>query len=183
VKKILIYLIIFCLSFITSAQGYLICDEYEFGEQKSRDSYLLDYKSLENKNIIIVFEISNFSISFLEKIKNNRSWFEEFVDLIKKDTFDFQTSAIAKHWYEEIDVHFIKIIKKTPIQWFGVTEVRENFSNSSYKNASEFKINLMNGKAILDIGNEHDLSCKIIELNLFGEKIEGFREHYFKDQE
>ena len=182
-KKILIYLIIFCLSYITSAQGFLICDEHEFGENKSGDSFLLDYKSLENNNIIIVFEISNFSISFLENIKNNKSLFEEFFDEIKKDTLDLQASGIAKHWYEEIQVHFIKILKKTPIQWYGVTEVREIFSEYSYKNASEFKINLINGKALLDIGNRHELSCKIVELNLFGEKIEGFREYYFKDQE
>ena len=41
----------------------------------------------------------------------------------------------------------------------------------------------MNGKALLNIGSTHQLSCKIIESNLFGEKIEGFREYYFKDQE
>ena len=157
-----------------------MCDEYEFGEQKSRDSFLLDYKTLENKNIVIVFEISNFYTPFLNKIKNNELLFNEFKDTIKQNIFDFQTSDIAEHWYEEIDVEFIKILKKTPIQWFGITEMRETFSNSSHKNTKEFKINLMNGKAYL---HGHELSCKIIDSNMFGEKIEGFREYYFKDQE
>ena len=66
--------------------------------------------------------------------------------------------------------------KKTPIQWFGITEMRETFSNYSHKNTKEFKINLMNGKAYL---HGHELSCKIIDSNMFGEKIEGFREYYF----
>ena len=42
----------------------------------------------------------NFYMSFLRNIKDNRSRFEEFVELIKKDTFDFQTSVIAKYWHE-----------------------------------------------------------------------------------
>ena len=182
-RTILTFLSILFFPINMNAQDYFFCDEYVVGERYEHNSFLLDYETLKDKNNIIMFQISDLSTTFLEKIKNDEQLFNEFKESLENNTFNLQANEISEHWYEEIDVYILKILKKTPIQWFGVTYVRNSYHReSSYKNANEFKINLINGRAQIELKKkEYNLNCKIIESNIFGNKIEGFRKHYFKD--
>ena len=184
-KVILTILSILFLPINLIAQEYLICEEDVFEDDISRVSVILDYSSLNDQNIILAFKINDFSTFFLEKIKSNSEIYLSFKESVKNDTFDFQTSEIAKLWDEDIRVYPIKILRKTPIQWYGVTSLREKYSRSSpSSNSKDFKINLLNGKAYLEIPRDNlRLNCKIIDSNLFCEEIKGFEEYYFKDQE
>jgi len=180
---VLTIIIVFCSTLI-NAKEYFFCEEDLFGEGRSNTkNFILDYKSHEKDEIILAYKFSDYDVSILRFIQEEQVLFESFRESILNNTFDINDSDNDKNFLIDRRRYTIKIIKKTPIEWFGVTFLKENFKNfDTYRNSHEFKINLINGKAVLEYKFERwKMNCQVLKSNLLGESIESFEQHYFLD--
>ena len=140
---VLTIIIVFCSTLI-NAKEYFFCEEDLFGEGRSNTkNFILDYKSHEKDEIILAYKFSDYDVSILRFIQEEQVLFESFRESILNNTFDINDSDNDKNFLIDRRRYTIKIIKKTPIEWFGVTFLKENFKNfDTYRNSHEFKINV-----------------------------------------
>ena len=178
--KIFLFLIFLITPSFVYSQSYFLCDA-DPHKEKYLESLLLDYKTYEKDNIIVAYLFSHTDDYFLRTIEESRGLFEKFKESILNNTFDFESSEVKKFIDIDLRVYQIKLIKKTQVEWFGVSYLKENFTGgNSWNNIEEFKLNLLNGLGVLNYANNaFYIKCDLIKNNLLGENLNNFHRDYF----